>query len=109
MTRRVHAVRMNAQGRMVVPAALRAALGLQGGGQILLFVRDGELRGRNRAESLGQIRAQVAASSPENLGMLDEILAQLAGPPVSARARAAASAGNGGAAPSRPARRAGRG
>lgn len=36
--------RLNENGRIVIPAAMRAALGLQAGDEVILIIEDGELR-----------------------------------------------------------------
>lgn len=65
MPHRVHKVRMDSQGRLVVPRALREALDLRDGGELLLSVRNQTLQARPRTALLQQIRREVATLAPE--------------------------------------------
>ena len=75
MPDRVHRIRMDAQGRLVVPLALREAMALRDGGELLLSVRGGALLGRPRAALLAQIRREVATLLPGGAALLDDMLA----------------------------------
>ena len=75
MPHRVHKVRIDAQGRMVVPLPLREALDLREGGELLLSLREGALQGRPRTALLNQIRREVAALLPNGAALLDDMLA----------------------------------
>jgi bifunctional DNA-binding transcriptional regulator/antitoxin component of YhaV-PrlF toxin-antitoxin module len=69
--------KVDASGRLVVPAELRAQLGLDGPGELLMTVVDGELRAMTRATAIRKaqeiVRAHIKPGSPS---MLDELLAE---------------------------------
>ncbi len=75
MPKRVHKVRMDAQGRLVMPLPLREALDLRDGGELLFSVHDGVLQAQSRTALLGQIRREVAAMLPSGAVLLDDMLA----------------------------------
>ena len=49
--------RMSENGRMTVPASIRAAVGLDRGGDVIVEVVDGELRVRTVAQAMERARA----------------------------------------------------
>ena len=57
-------VRVNAQGRIVIPAALRKALGLKAGGTLVLRVEDGQLSGRTPEQAERDLHAMFAHIAP---------------------------------------------
>jgi AbrB family looped-hinge helix DNA binding protein len=66
-------VRVNEQGRIVIPAAMRAALGIQPGDTIVLEVADGELRLRTQQKVLRDL--QVARPpTPQGKSIVDEFI-----------------------------------
>ncbi|MBY0335712.1 MAG: MraZ N-terminal domain containing protein [Acetobacteraceae bacterium] len=69
--------KVDASGRLVVPAELRAQLGLDGPGELLMTVVDGELRAMTRATAIRKaqeiVRAHIRPGAPS---MLDELLAE---------------------------------
>jgi len=67
-------VRMGEKGRIVIPSALREALGMADGDVLDMRVVDGELRIATMRERLRQ--AQVKALVPPGVSLADELSAE---------------------------------
>lgn len=68
--------KLNINGRVVIPASIRQALGLELGEEILLFVEDDELRmtsARKRAERAQRLFKKYVGGDGPN--MVDELIA----------------------------------
>jgi AbrB family looped-hinge helix DNA binding protein len=63
-------------GRIVIPAAIRAALGLRTGDTLIARVEDGELRLTSRAEALRRLQAKIRAWDRGTGSVVDEFLAE---------------------------------
>jgi antitoxin PrlF len=63
------------QGRLVVPAELRAQLGLEPGDQLNLRVDNGELVLSRRADALAQLRGLLSAI-PQDRDLVEELIAE---------------------------------
>lgn len=64
-------------GRSVIPAALRAQLGLQDGDQLIWSARDGELVATTRRAQLQKAQAMFQKFVPKNSPSLaDELIAE---------------------------------
>ena len=63
-------------GRVVIPAALRAALGLEEGTELVLTVVGEELRMITPAAALRRAQARVAALFPGNDSLADVLIAE---------------------------------
>lgn len=63
-------------GRIVIPAALRAALGIEVGDTVLLRVEDGELRIVTPLQALRRAQAIVGQLVPEDRSLADELVAE---------------------------------
>lgn len=61
-------------GRIVIPAAFREALGLKENQTLLLSIEDGELRIRTRAVALRRVQAFVRQYVPEGVSLVDELI-----------------------------------
>lgn len=63
-------------GRVVIPAELRAELGLHPGAEVVLDVTDGELRVRSMRQAIERARALVRRHVPANISLADELVAE---------------------------------
>ena len=63
-------------GRVVIPAAFRAALGLEEGSELVLSLHGEELRMISPAAALRRAQAKVAALFPGKSSLADELIAQ---------------------------------
>ena len=73
-----HRVRMRigAKGRLVIPAAMRAALGMADGDMLILRVVDGELRIATRESLLRRAQESVRRYVPAGVSLADELSAE---------------------------------
>ena len=69
-------MRMGAKGRLVIPAALREALGMAEGEMLILRVVDGELRITTRESRLRRIREWARQNIPPGVSLADELNAE---------------------------------
>ncbi len=68
-------LRMGKQGRIVVPADIRAELGLDEGVRLVARVIDGELRILTYRANLERIRRRIREHIPADRGLVDELIA----------------------------------
>lgn len=68
------AARLDAQGRIVIPASVRHALGLKPGDSVALRVVDGEVRMTSREAGIERARAAVAALNLGRRSLVDELI-----------------------------------
>ncbi|MGD0547540.1 MAG: AbrB/MazE/SpoVT family DNA-binding domain-containing protein [Terracidiphilus sp.] len=69
-------VRIGAKGRLVIPAAMRAALGISDGDMLDLIVMDGELRIATMQERLRRAQESVRKYVPAGVSLADELSAE---------------------------------
>ena len=67
--------RLNENGRIVIPAAMRAALGLQSGDEVTLIVDDGELRLTTPARRIERAQRLVRKHVPKGVSLSAELIA----------------------------------
>lgn len=61
-------------GRIVIPAIFREALGLKDGQTLLVSIEAGELRVRTREAALKRVQAFVRSFVPEGVSLADELI-----------------------------------
>jgi AbrB family looped-hinge helix DNA binding protein len=67
-------VKLGDGGRFVIPAAMREAMDVKPGDNLVMHVEDGELRVRGHREVIRRIQEQVAKLRP-GVSMVDELIA----------------------------------
>lgn len=67
---------MGTNGRLVIPAPLREALGLTAGDEVVLRVTDGELRLLSRAAAIERFQDLVRARVPADRLLSEELIAE---------------------------------
>jgi AbrB family looped-hinge helix DNA binding protein len=68
-------VRLNQQGRIVIPAECRAAAGLKPGDELLIErIGEGELRLRTRQQAIKEAQAIVARYLPKGRDLVQELI-----------------------------------
>jgi len=72
-------VKMIEGGKLVIPAAMRRALGVATGDMVLVDVEDGELRVRSLAKAIERAQAIVRRHVPEGSSLADELIADRRG------------------------------
>lgn len=69
--------KLNAQGRVVIPAECREAAGLKPGDDVLIeVVGRGELRLRTRRQAIARAQAIVARRKPKDRDLVAELIAE---------------------------------
>ena len=67
---------VKAAGRVLLPAELRATLGVREGDELVGELRDGELRLMSRATALRRAQSLVRLHVPVGTSLVDEMLAE---------------------------------
>jgi AbrB family looped-hinge helix DNA binding protein len=67
-------VNMAANGRLVIPADIRAALGMEDGGAFVVRIEDGSVRLQPLREVIAQVQAEVRRYVPEGTRLSDELI-----------------------------------
>jgi AbrB family looped-hinge helix DNA binding protein len=69
-------LRLNENGRVVIPAAFRKALGIKPGDEVILRVDDGELRISTLRSRLERARRHVRKYVKPGVSLVDELIAE---------------------------------
>ncbi len=75
MEQPVRVVTLGPQGRLVVPAPLREAMGLKEGDQLVTGIEDGRLVMETRANVLRRLQEHLKATAPPGASLVDELIA----------------------------------
>ncbi len=67
---------MNDQGRIVIPARFRRALGLAGGDELIVRVEDGSLRLQRIEDVAAEAQEIVARYVGDDRSLVDELIAE---------------------------------
>jgi AbrB family looped-hinge helix DNA binding protein len=71
-----HTVKIGNDGRLVIPADIRHALGLEKGGTVVLRVEDNELRVSTVKRAIARLQALARQHVPPDVSLVDELLAE---------------------------------
>lgn len=69
-------LRINENGRVVIPAAFRKALGIKPGDEVILRLDDGELRISTLKSRLEQARRHLRKYVKPGVSLVDELIAE---------------------------------
>lgn len=72
----VHRAKLNDEGRLVIPAELRKALGLQPGQEVLLRKTDTGLELTTYEMAVKQFQDRVAKMVPPGVSLVDELIVE---------------------------------
>ncbi len=67
-------VHVGAKGRVVLPAPIRRALGLEEGAELLARIEGNAVVLEPRSAAIGRLQALVRSSVPANASLVDELL-----------------------------------
>ena len=70
----IHTVRLSREGRVLIPAEVRSAMGLSEGSHLSLSVQDGEIRLFDRAQALRRARDIARKYKKSGNSVVDELL-----------------------------------
>lgn len=68
--------RVNENGRVVIPASIRRALGIRSGDTVVLRVEDDELRITTLSKRLARAQELVRSHIAPNISLADELIAE---------------------------------
>ena len=66
--------KLNANGRIVIPAAVRKALDLRPGDELIMRVEDGELRLSTRRQALARARRMIRRYIPSDEDLTESLI-----------------------------------
>lgn len=72
----ISTVRLGSNGRLVIPAEYRKALGVDEGDELVVRLEDGELRLSTRKFALRRAQERVRRYVPEGVSLADELIAE---------------------------------
>ena len=76
MTNQLIGLTLASNGRVVIPAAMRAALGLKDGGRLVARLEDGAIILEPIETSVRRAQALVAAYARPGVSMVDDLIAE---------------------------------
>jgi len=76
MADEVAELRIGPQGRVVIPASMRKALGLEPGQTLVGHVEEGRLVLEPRDTMLRRVQARFAAAVPRDVSLAEELIAE---------------------------------
>lgn len=76
MNVRENLTRINQNGRIVIPASFRRALGIKSGDTIVLHIEDDELRMTTLRQRLAKAQRLVRKHVPPTVSLADELIAE---------------------------------
>lgn len=68
-------LRLNQNGRIVIPAAIREAIGLKRGQELILWAEKGEVRITTAAKRARRAQELVRKYVPDDVSLADELIA----------------------------------
>ena len=68
-------VELPKSGRIVIPSAMRAAMGVKEGERVMLLVEAGVLTVESHARVIAKIQAKIRALVPPGVSLVDELIA----------------------------------
>lgn len=68
--------KIDSAGRLVLPAPMRKALGLNAGDDVLLSLEDDEVRIVSRDRAIRRAQELVAKYVPDDVSLVDELIAE---------------------------------
>jgi AbrB family looped-hinge helix DNA binding protein len=71
----IHSVKIDGSGRMVLPAAVRRALGIEGPDELVVEVEAGQVRLASRRAALAAALDEVRKYLPADADLADELIA----------------------------------
>jgi len=69
-------LRLNENGRIVIPASIREAVGLKRGQEVILWAEKGEVRIATAAKRARRAQELVRQYVPEGVSLADELIAE---------------------------------
>jgi AbrB family looped-hinge helix DNA binding protein len=69
-------VRLNESGRVLIPAEVRRELGMKAGDQLVLEVKDREVRLTTLRERIARVQAEVRRYIPAGVSLSEELIAE---------------------------------
>ena len=72
----VHSVKIDASGRMVLPAPVRRALGIEGPDELIVEIEAGQVRLASRRAALEAALEEVRKYLPADADLADELIAE---------------------------------
>ncbi len=69
-------VKVNENGRVVIPAAFRKALGIEAGDEVVLRIQDDELRITTQQRRIQRARSRAQRYLRPDTSLVDELLAE---------------------------------